>query len=283
VPQLEAIGDSVLVVGDAPTLKIHVHTDDPEGARALFRDHGVVSHVDVADMHEQVAERDERLLAGADRGTGAQQRCGVLAVAAGEGMKVLFEDYGVQVLDGGATLNPSTMELLAGIHEVPAEDVILLPNSANVFMAAERAADLSDKTVQVVPTRSQQAGLLAVASSLDLQGPAEENARRMAASLEVLRTGGVAPAARADPDGRFAVGDALGYIDDALVAWGDPQATVAEVLARLGHGGTELITSIRGAGAPLDDDTIQALLPDGVELEPHDGGQPSWWWLLAAE
>jgi hypothetical protein len=24
-------------------------------------------------------------------------------------------------------------------------------------------------------------------------------------------------------------------------------------------------------------------VPDGVEFETHDGGQPSWWWLLAAQ
>ena len=40
---------------------------------------------------------------------------------------------------------------------------------------------------------------------------------------------------------------------------------------------------ISGAGAPLDDDTVHDLAPDGVEVETSDGGQPSWWWLLAAE
>ena len=40
---------------------------------------------------------------------------------------------------------------------------------------------------------------------------------------------------------------------------------------------------ISGAGAPLDDDAVQALAPDGVEVECSEGGQPSWWWLVAAE
>src|SRR5205823_2579269 len=88
-----------------------------------------------------------------------QQSCGALAVATGPGLIALFESLGVQVLDGGPTLNPSTMEILAGIHAVPAEEVVVLPNSPNVFMAAERAAELSDKVVAVVPSRSQQAGL----------------------------------------------------------------------------------------------------------------------------
>jgi dihydroxyacetone kinase-like predicted kinase len=62
IEALEQLGDSVLVVGDAATLKVHVHTDDPDAATALFADAGVVSHLDVADMHAQVAARDERLV-----------------------------------------------------------------------------------------------------------------------------------------------------------------------------------------------------------------------------
>jgi hypothetical protein len=202
-------------------------------------------------------------------------------VATGPGLIGLFESLGVQVLDGGPTLNPSTMEILAGIHQVPAEEVVVLPNSPNVFMAAERAAELSDKVVRVLPSRSQQAGL---AASIALNGDhkADDNADAMLEALEAVRTGGVAPAAREDPEGRFTIGDAVGYVDDELVAWGEPRATLATVLERLGDG-AELITCIAGEGAPLDEDAVAELVPAGVELEPEDGGQPSWWWLLSAE
>jgi dihydroxyacetone kinase-like predicted kinase len=185
------------------------------------------------------------------------------------------------VLDGGPTLNPSTMEILAGIHDVPAEEVVVLPNSPNVRMAAERAAELSDKVVRVVPSRSQQAGLSA-AFALSADRSADENAAAMEATLEAVRTGGVAPAARQDPDGRFAIGDAVGYVGEELVAWGEPAATLETVLGRLSVD-AELVTCIEGQGAPLDGDAVAALAPAGVELELEDGGQPSWWWLLAAE
>jgi DAK2 domain fusion protein YloV len=276
---LEQIGDSVLVVGDAATLKIHVHTDDPEQATAVFEGAGEVSHLDVADMHVQVEERSERLSSNGH--APPVQRCGALAVCSGPGMATLFEGLGVQALDGGATLNPSTYELLAGIHGVPAEEVVVLPNSPNVFMAAERAAELSDKQVCVVPTRNQQAGLAAAIALLP-DGGAEESAAAMRAALEHVRTGGVAPAARPDPNGRFAIGDAVGYVGDDLVAWGDPEATLRDVLARLADG-AELVTCIAGDGAPLDAPAIEALVPAGVELEHSPGGQPSWWWLLSAE
>src|SRR5829696_1148597 len=40
VPRLEELGDCVLVVGDEATLKVHVHTDVPEAAVALFDSSG---------------------------------------------------------------------------------------------------------------------------------------------------------------------------------------------------------------------------------------------------
>jgi hypothetical protein len=276
VGDLETLGDSVLVVGDQTTLKIHIHTDDPDAATALFADAGVVSHLDVADMREQVQRRDQRLEAPVIHAV-----CGGLAVVNGEGMADLFAGFGLRVLDGGPTLNPSTYDLLAAIHAVPAEEVVVLPNSSNVIMAAERAAELSEKTVCVVGARSPQAGL-AAAVSLDPARRAVENAEAMIATLERVRTGAVAPAGRDDAQGRFQAGEAVGFVEDELVAWGSPQATLRDVLARLGED-AELITLLRGADAPLDDAAVEALAGGEAELELSEGGQPSYWWLLSAE
>ena len=275
VPLLEQLGDSVLVVGDDLTLKVHVHTDDPERATAIFAEHGAISHLDVADMREQVAERAERL------SPGALAPCGVLAVVAGNGMADLFRSLGAIPLDGGPTLNPSTYELLAGIHSVPAEEVVVLPNSPNVVMAAERAAELSDKVVHVVPSRSMQAGLSA-AVALDPTKGAEQNARAMHAALGHVKTGAVTEAARDDGDRRFVAGEAVGFVEERLVAWGKPDETLATVLEELGRD-AELVTLIEGDGAPLDGGRVSALAPDGVELEISHGGQPAYWWLISAE
>ncbi|MDW5595908.1 DAK2 domain-containing protein [Conexibacter stalactiti] len=292
VPALEAIGDSVLVVGDAQTLKVHVHTDDPDAATGAFATAGSISHLDVADMHAQVEERADRLAAAAAEATDgavpATARptapCGVLAVVSGDGIRRLYEGLGIHVLDGGATLNPSTYDLLAGIHAVAAEQVVVLPNSSNVFMAAERAAELSEKQVAVVRSRSQQAGL-AAAVALDPARDAAGNAQAMEAALERVRTGAVAPAARDDAGGRFRAGEAIGFLGDELVAWGEPAATLRSVLAGLGEH-AELITCIVGDGAPLSDGDVSELASvagDRIELDLQPGGQPSYWWLLSAE
>jgi hypothetical protein len=219
-----------------------------------------VSHLDVADMNLQVKARDERLDSRNPTAT-----CGALAVINGEGMSALFGSLGVNVLDGGPTLNPSTYDLLAAIHAVDAEEVVVLPNSANVIMAAERAAELSDKTVSLDPART-----------------AIDNAEAMLATLAHVRTGAVAPAARDDTQGRFRAGDAVGFVEEELVAWGQPRETLADVLGQLAEN-AELITCLRGADAPLDDQTVHALATDAIEFELSEGGQPSYWWLLSAE
>jgi len=275
IPLLEQIGDSVLVVGDRATLKVHVHTNDPERATAIFAEHGAVSRLDVADMREQVLERAERLAAQ------APDTCGVLGVVSGEGMARMFRSLGATPLDGGPTLNPSTYELLAGIHSVPAEEVVVLPNSPNVRMAAERAAELSDKVVRVVASRSQQAGL-AAAVALEVGRGADANAAAMLEALEAIRTGAVTEAARDDGEQRFRAGEAIGFVEEELVAWGEPGETLRKVLDSL-SADAELLTLIAGPAAPLGAEQIAPLIPEGVEFELSEGGQPSYWWLLAAE
>ncbi len=272
VPMLEELGDSVLVVGDEATLKVHVHTDEPEAAVALFEDAGAVSQLDVADMREQIAERTARLQAG---------RCAAVAVVAGPGMRDLYEGLGAFVVDGGETFNPSIYDLLAAIHEVPAEEVLVFPNNANVVMAAERAAELSDKDAQVVGCTSQQAGLAALVE-LDPGASIDENATRLSDALSGIRAGSVAPAARDDAKGRFVKGDAVGFVGDQIVAWGGAGSTLDETMARLGDG-AEILTVVGGEGAPITLGELEGRAPEGVELELHEGGQPHYWWLLAAQ
>jgi uncharacterized protein len=310
IAPLEALGDSVLVVGDPNTLKVHVHTDDPERATAVFDDVGEVSRLDIADMRLQVLARDARMADGETpgldglnasdlrvrahalaRGTAsngaAAPRCGAVAVVSGEGLRRMFDELGVYTVDGGPTMNPSTFDVLAGIHQVPAEEVVVLPNSANVILAAEHAARLSDKQVLVAPTTSQQAGL-AAAIALIPDRTVEENARALTETLTRVRTGAVAPAARDDTQGRFRRGDAVGFVDDEMMAWGEARDTLLLVLRALAqeapeHGPVELISVLGGEDAPLELFELEGMLDGEVELELRQGDQPAYWWLLSAE
>ena len=118
--------------------------------------------------------------------------------------------------------------------------------------------------------------------AFDPRTGAEANSAAVADAASALTTGGVARAAKDDAQGRFAVGDAVGYAGEDLVAWGEPRETLAAVLALVGEG-AEVVTVVVGEDAPLGDDAIESLVPDGAELELHQGGQAAWWYLVAAE
>ena len=136
----------------------------------------------------------------------------------------------------------------------------------------------------VVPTRSQQAGL-AAAVALDPARDAVANGEAMLEALAHVRTGAVAGAARDDAEelpARFRRGDAVGFVDEQLVAWGEPAETLEAVLGELGRE-AELVTLIAGDGAPLDGAARLGARARGRRARVLRGGQPAYWWLIAAE
>ena len=270
---LEEIGDSVLVVGDEATLKVHVHADDPGAARSIFDGIGSIEREDIADMREQIAEREARL---------RDTTTGVLAVVSGRG--------DAEALLGARRARDRRRADDEPLHERPparaskrrgTDEVVVLPNSKNVHMAAEEAARLSEREVRVVPTVSQQ-GALAALVEHDPTATAEDNAARLTDALGYIRVGGVAPAAKDDPEGRFVRGDTVGFEEDEVVAFGGTGSTLAATVARLADG-AEIVTVIEGEMPPIALDDLDLDLPDDVELELHRGGQPSWYWLIAAQ
>jgi uncharacterized protein len=282
VPRLEELGDSVAVVGDATMLKVHVHADGRDRVRLICEEYGDVDQFEATDMHEQVAARTAESggIAPAPRELDGA-RTGVVAVASGAGLARLFGSEGALVVNGGSTLNPSIEEILAGIRQAPGEEVIVLPNSPNVVLAAREAARLAERPAHVVSSVAQQAGLAALVGAYDAEATAADNASRMEAELEAIATGLVAEADRDDAEGRYRRGDAVGFAGDELIAWGEPADTLRAVLSHLASD-AEIVSVIEGAEAPLSAAAAD-LYPAGAELEIQDGGQPTYWWLIAAQ
>ena len=143
-------------------------------------------------------------------------------------------------------------------------------------MAAERAAELSDKKVVVVPTRSQQAGL-AAAVALDPAATPRPTPPRWTTRSPPCAPARSPSAARDDAEerpARFHRGDAVGFVDERIVAWGEPGETLEAVLGELGRE-AELLTLIAGDGAPLDERRgRRRSRPTGVELE-YSLGRPA--------
>jgi uncharacterized protein len=283
--ELERFGDSLLVVGDSTALKIHVHTDDPGRALTLGVARGVVEGVEIANMHAQTQEREARLLHAVPDANAA--RCAVVAVASGGGNRALFESGGASVVDGGRTMNPSTADLVAAIEDAPATDVVVLPNNGNVIMSAEQAADHSSKRVRVVPTRSLQAGLAALIA-FDPSLGAAENVDPMAEAVDAVATGAVTIASRDIQLNGVSVrkGKWLGLANGEPVAGGESfDEVVQAVLEQLLAEPRGILTLLTGEDPP----SLEALLSQleaehpELELDVHQGGQPHYPLLLAAE
>jgi uncharacterized protein len=284
---LEALGDSLLVVGDSSALKVHVHTDDPGAALSLGTGSGTIDGVEIADMHRQTLEREERLAGGTLEGLPTLET-GIVVVAPGEGNRRLFKSLrATRVIEGGQTMNPSTEEIVAAVDATPATEVIVLPNNSNVILSAEQAIALVNKPMRVVPTRSVQAGLAAMIA-YDPEHGAAENESSMGRALEGVATGEVTIASRdVLLDGiEVRKGAWLGLADGEAVASGQSFDTVAGAVAeRLLDGGREILTLLTGAEEPQLDalvSEIEARHP-GLEIEIHAGGQPHYPLLLSAE
>jgi DAK2 domain fusion protein YloV len=285
--ELDRLGDSLLVVGDPTALKIHLHTDDPGAALSAGGAVGVLEQVEIANMHQQTEQREERLTQ-AIQVQAERKTTEAIAVVAGEGNRRLFESLGAgQVVEGGQTMNPSTQELVNAIERAYADEAVLLPNNSNVIMSAEQAARVASKPVRVVRTDSIQAGLVAMVA-YDPDRSAEANVAEMHEVLEALATGEVTVASRDAELNGVAVskGAYLGLVEGDAVAAGSSFDEVAEaVVERLLAEPRELLTLLTGQEEPELDGIrrfVAEHYPD-VDLEVQHGGQPHYPLLLFAE
>jgi len=241
-----------------------------------------------ANMHEQQEQRERRLsLVPATRA-----KSGVVAVVAGEGNRLLFETLAelvgtIRVVAGGQTANPSTAELLAAVEALDADEAIILPNNANVRLAAEQAADEAERAAAIVPTESIPAGLAAVLVYEGRRGAAE-NAAEMRGAAAAVAAGEVMRASRDVELNGLAIrrGDWLGVAEGEPVAGGDDFAEVASgVVERLLGRPRTVLTILTGAEPPPLDGLVERLTaahPE-LEVEVHEGGQPHFPLLLGAE
>jgi uncharacterized protein len=282
--ELEPLGDSLLVVGDPSALKVHVHTDDPGAALSAGAAQGVLEGIEIANMHRQTEQREERLLEAVPEET----TCAAVAVVAGDGNRRLFESLGAtSIVEGGQSMNPSVGDLAWAIENAHDHDVVLLPNNPNVLMAAEEAAGWTQVQADVIPTRSIQEGLAAMVA-FDPMRSREENAAEMTGAIESVATGEVTIASRDAVLNGIAVrkGNYFGLAAGDPVAEGESFDEVARaVVERLLAEPREVLTLLRGADAP----ELGALVADLAERHPElevdvqDGGQPHYPLLISAE
>ncbi|MEG1503387.1 DAK2 domain-containing protein [Enterococcus sp. 22-H-5-01] len=289
---LDGIGDSLLVVNDEEIVKVHVHTEHPGEVMNYGQKFGALIKVKVDNMrlqHETILEHDEEVTA--FEATPAERKpFAVIAIAAGEGVQELFKSLGADyVISGGQTMNPSTEDILKAIKEVNADQVVVLPNNKNIFMAADQAAEVSEIPVVVVPSKTVSQGMTAMLAFNGEQS-LEDNKTAMTDMLESVISGQVTHAIRdTSIDGvEIHEGDFLGMIDGKIVlSEPDQYQTTLDTLNKMINEDIEIITIIVGedgnqAEAEKISEALEASHPD-LEVEIHEGNQPVYPYLLSAE
>ena len=303
---LESNGDSVVVIEDDEVINCHVHTADPGKIVSHALQYGYLTNFKIENMHEQFLSRQaqgeglKKQAAAEAADTGNEftyaavdndRAFGFVAVAAGEGLKVIFTDLGADaVVSGGQTMNPSTADIVAAVQSVPAKTVFVLPNNKNIIMAAEQAQGIADRTIVVLSTRTIPQGITAMLN-FDPDASEYENATNMMQAADKVATGLVTFAARdSDFDGRkIKKGEILALENGKLVATGTDVTKVTYRLARsMCKKDTNFITVISGCDVSEEDaarttELVQAKCPAGIEVTHLNGGQPVYYYIISVE
>ncbi len=295
---ITAMGWSVLVVGDAELVKVHIHVHDP-GVPLSYavRSGAVIDDIVVENMQKQFED-----FVTTARGTVTLQSAdsyfpGVVAIAVstGEGMNEIFlKDLGVAgVVYGGQTMNPSTEDFIAAIEAVPNSHIILLPNNRNVVLAAQQAAGLvKGKHVRIVESHTIPQGIAALLEYINLRDTTEldEIAEAMAAALENIQSGEVT---FATSDATFngvhvAQGQPMALLNGQLVGAGQTLHEAALALFEKARADNyELITLYYGSGVSMEQaadlaQTVRARY-DSLEVHVVYGGQPLYPYIISIE
>ncbi|MQC82603.1 MAG: DAK2 domain-containing protein [Chloroflexi bacterium] len=285
----EAGGDSLLVVGDAQTVHVHVHMEDPGPALSIGARTGALSGVKVEDMQAQ----HEEWMAARDAESSAApppQSVGLVAIVAGAGLGAAFRDLGAGVvieLDG--TTKASAGEILAAARRAGRDHAIILPNDRDILMAAETAAREAEGFLTAIPSANVAAGL-AAAIYFRPGGAVDDLVDQMTSALADVICIEVSTAVRdATVDG-IAVrsGDAIALVDGRMQHTAPTHDdALIEALASGVAEGASLITVYLGADAAAEtgariEQLIAELFP-AIEVEVLPGGQPHYVYIASVE
>jgi DAK2 domain fusion protein YloV len=225
--RLDALGDSLVVVGGEGLWNVHVHVADAGAAIEEGLLAGRPRRISVTWLGPVVA------------GDGR----GVVAVADGEGLAALLRSGGARVVQQQDACGPAVPVLVEAIRQAGAQ-VAVIPGADRVAVLAQAAATrLGDEgiTVSVIPARFP----LQVLAALAVHDPEREFGSDVAAMTEAaagMRYGSVIGPG---PDGGF-IG--LDGEESRVVAAAQRDVAAALVTMLLARGG-ELVTLMEGAGA----------------------------------
>lgn len=278
-------GESLIVVGDAATVRVHVHTLDPGEIIHYATSLGTLHQLNIRNMDEQY----QNFLQMRKEKTPAAD-IAIVAVVAGDGLSEVFNSLGVNaIVPGGQTMNPSTKDILQAVEKVPSDKVLILPNNKNIVPAARQVKGLTSKHVEVIPTVSVPQGVAAILS-FDYEADFDSNVEIMTRAKSSVRSIEITRAARSTRLGGLDIKrkQPLGFLDGDMVAVGSsPIEVLGQVLDRVDLIRSQVVTLYFGADTSLSDaeeaaETVRQAHPH-LQVEVVKGGQPHYDYIVSVE
>jgi DAK2 domain fusion protein YloV len=290
---LEEIGTSIQVGEGDGIYRMHIHV--PTEKRYEPIDYtmtlGTITKVHIENLMVQMdpsigQEKEEPIkLTKVSQGDVA-----LVTISPGVGFSLIFASLGAAaIVEGGQTMNPSTQEIIAAFEDLPTDQVIILPNNKNILMAAKAAAELSVKTVEVIPTVTVPQGLAAMLRLIPGQ-ELSQVAAEMQIAMSEIESGEITTAVREVEIDGIAVkeGEIISLHNGKLVGSNktlkDGCITFLEIAKANDY---ELITMFYGENISQEDaesmaEFIQEKYPDQI-IELQYGGQPHYQFILSIE
>lgn len=289
--ELKVLGDSLLTVGMEDLVKVHIHTNNPGQALEIGTNLGNLQGIKIDNMLLQTQNLKKEAHSVKVEQEAPRKDIGVVAVAAGKGLKEIFTSMGVDyVIEGGQTMNPSTEDFLTAMEKINANSFILLPNNSNIVLAAQQAEKISSKPIRVVKSKTIPQGISAMLNYQSEGIELEELHHIMEEGISNVKSGQITFAVRDSSfnDLEIKQGNILGIAENKIEVIGDDvEATTLNLLDKLIDEDSEIVTLFYGE--EIDKEKGEKLLNaitdkySHVEGELHQGGQPLYYYLISVE
>ena len=284
------MGESVLVVGDHKTLKVHVHTQEPGAVLTYGAQMGSLTQVTVENLQAQAEQFMSAGRSALAKALEHKADIAVVTVSPGLGLSRVFESLGVSfVVPGGQTMNPSTEQLLRAVEGLATDQVIILPNNSNIILTAQQVVGLTSKEVRIVGTKTVPQGIGALLA-FNYQADLETNVNIMQQAAHNVQTIEVTTAVRSVQINGLQVeaGQVIALYNDTLTVSGtDIPSVVRQAFVQAEAENYEIATIYYGENVMLEDTQcllkdLQSQYPD-LEFELVDGGQPHYLYIISLE
>ncbi len=295
---LERMGWSVIVVGDASLAKVHIHVDNP--AHPL--DYAITTGAELDDIVvENMSAQYRRHSASseplepASESQSAESEYAVIGVAQGSGMRAIFDELGcTETIAGGQGRNPSVEDFLDVFRQISANRLIILPNNRNIYLSACQAAELYDNSdARVLQTQTMPQGISAMlafgdAANDDIAFEALLSEMQSAAdqviSIEITRANRSGKLGQVD----FQHGEIIAIVDGEIRAAANAvDSAIIQGFRTIDIGIAELATVYYGEDITESDATqlIERLSNalTGLQFELIYGGQSVYPFLIGVE